>query len=57
MTLADIALFCILDFGASVGQTIGPELANVTGWLERMAARPSAEASLHPGAAATGLRG
>ena len=43
-TLADILLFCFLDFGASVGQPLNPENKNVTAWFERVKARPSAGA-------------
>jgi glutathione S-transferase len=42
--LADILLFCFLAFGASVGQPLNPENANVSAWFERMQARPSAAA-------------
>ena len=42
LTLADILLFCFLDFGATVGQTVKPELTAVTALVERMKARPSA---------------
>ena len=41
ISLADILLFCFLDFGQAVGQKIAPENANVTAWFERMKARPS----------------
>lgn len=44
LTLADVMLFAFLDFGAQVGQPVDPALANVTGLLERMKARPSAKA-------------
>lgn len=44
LTLADILLFCFLDFGAQVGQPVKPELTAVTALLERMKARPSAAA-------------
>ena len=44
LTLADILLFCFLDFGAQVGQTVRPELTAVTALVERMRARPSAAA-------------
>ena len=44
LTLADIMLFCFLDFGAQVGQPVKPELTAVTGLMERMKARPSAAA-------------
>ncbi len=55
-TLADIALYCALDFFAGVGQPRDPSLKNVAGWFERIAKRPSAEASLHPIAKAGGMR-
>lgn len=45
LTLADILLFCFLDFGASVGQPLNPDNKNVVAWFERMKARPSAAAS------------
>jgi glutathione S-transferase len=44
LTLADILLFCFLEFGAQVGQPVKPELTAVTGLIERMKARPSAAA-------------
>lgn len=56
-TVADVILYCALDFGRSVGQPIDPALTNVTGWFERVAARPSAAASLHPLADAVGSAG
>ncbi|MFI5314487.1 MAG: glutathione S-transferase family protein [Myxococcota bacterium] len=56
-TLADIALYCGLDFFAGVGQPRDPALKNIAGWFERIAKRPSAEASLHPVAKAGGMRG
>lgn len=45
LTLADIVLFPMLEFGAQVGQQTNPELANIKAWYERVAARPSTEAS------------
>ncbi|MGB5091719.1 MAG: glutathione S-transferase [Parvibaculum sp.] len=45
LTLADILLFCFLDFGAAVGQPLKPENGNIAAWFERMKARPSAAAS------------
>jgi glutathione S-transferase len=45
LTLADILLFCFLDFGANVGQPLNPDNKNITAWFERMKARPSAAAS------------
>jgi glutathione S-transferase len=44
MTLADILLFCFLDFGTAVGQPVSPENKNVSAWFGRMKARPSAAA-------------
>jgi glutathione S-transferase len=42
LTLADILLFCFLDFGAQVGQPLNPALKAVGAHYERMKARPSA---------------
>jgi glutathione S-transferase len=43
-TIADITLFCTLDFGAKVGEKYDQGLANLVAWHERMSARPSATA-------------
>jgi len=56
-TLADVHLYGMLDFFASVGQSVDPSLTNVHAWLARVGARPSAEGSLHAAAAAVGMRG
>ena len=56
-SLADIVLYNAVDFGASAGQALNPKLGNIAAWYERVGARPSAETSLHEGAATTGLRG
>ena len=56
-TIADIILYCALDFGRGVGQQFDPDLRNLAGWFERVAARPSAAASLHPMAATIGSAG
>lgn len=56
-TIADVILYAAVDFGASVGQALDPALANVGAWFTRVAARPSAAASLHPQSAAVGMRG
>lgn len=56
-TLGDIMLYAFLDFGSGVGQPYDPGLKNIDAWFKRVAARPSAEASLHEAAAATGLHG
>jgi glutathione S-transferase len=44
LTLADILLFCFLDFFAGIKQPINPDNRNIAAWYERMKARPSASA-------------
>jgi len=44
-TLADILLFCFLDFGGTVGQPLDPKFSKVGDWFARVKARPSAAAS------------
>lgn len=44
LTLADIMLFCFLDFGAGVGQPIDPAKPAILAHHARMATRPSAAA-------------
>lgn len=44
LTLADIVLFCFLEFGAERGQTVNPALTAITAHFARMKARPSAAA-------------
>ena len=44
-TLADILLFCFLDFGAGVGQPLNLDNKNIAAWFERVKARPSAAVS------------
>lgn len=44
VTLADVLLFCFLEFGNNVGQPYDESLANVHAWFQRMAARDSAKA-------------
>ncbi|MCC6639681.1 MAG: glutathione S-transferase family protein [Deltaproteobacteria bacterium] len=56
LTLADIVLYSFLDFAAGVGQPLDPKNANLTAWFARMAARPSADESLHPIAKAGNMR-
>lgn len=56
LTLADIALYVFLDFGAGVGQPADPALGQIKQWTDRVSSRPSAEASLHPVAKAGGMR-
>jgi len=56
-SIADIILYCALDFGRSVGQALPGDCPNIARWFEAMSARPSAESSLHSSSAATGMRG
>ena len=55
-SLADIVSYCLLDFAGGVGQPIDPAHKNVTAWFQRIGSRPSAEPSIHPVAAAGGMR-
>ena len=57
MRLVDLILFCGMDFGAGVGQSINPDLKNLSSWFKKMEERPSAESSKHPSTAEVGLRG
>jgi glutathione S-transferase len=43
-TLADMWLYCLLDFGNKVGQPLDPANRNVAAWFARIGARPSAKA-------------
>ena len=43
-TLADILLFCFLDFGIRVGQPLNPDNKKILAWFDRVKARPSAKA-------------
>ena len=43
-SLADVMLFCFLDFGATVGQAISEDCTNLLTWFERVKARSSASA-------------
>ena len=43
-TLADIMLFCFLNFGSTVGQEINPETKNILSWFNKVEKRPSASA-------------
>jgi glutathione S-transferase len=56
-TIADIILYCALDFGQSVGQKLDPALGNVNAWFKRVDSRPSARASLHPASSQVGVKG
>ena len=56
-TIADIILYCCLDFAAGVGQTVEPSLTNLHNWFERVGNRPSARTSLHPAADKLKMKG
>jgi glutathione S-transferase len=43
-SIADITLFCTVDFAGMVGEKYDESLKNLTAWHERMKARPSASA-------------
>ncbi|MFN3523718.1 MAG: glutathione S-transferase family protein [Phenylobacterium sp.] len=43
-TLADILLFCFLQFGAQVGQPLDPANKNLVAWMERVKARAAVAA-------------
>jgi len=43
-TLADIFLYCWLDFGGQVGQPMDPANTNISAWFARVAQRPSVKA-------------
>ncbi|MCC6596570.1 MAG: glutathione S-transferase family protein [Rhodanobacteraceae bacterium] len=56
-SIADIWLYVWLDFADSVGQPFDRGLARLGPWFARIAARPSAVASLHPACRPGGVRG
>lgn len=43
-SLADVMLFCFLNFGTTVGQGIDQECKNIVSWYERVEGRPSSTA-------------
>ena len=51
-TLADVQLFAFADFGTLIGQGIPDSLPNLHAWFNRIKARPSVAASVHPSEAA-----
>ena len=53
-TVADIALFAALDCAQSVRFSWSAGHANLVSWFAAIAARPAAQASLHPLAVARG---
>jgi glutathione S-transferase len=44
LTLADVHLYCFLNFGKMVGQPYDESLGNLHAWYQRMEKRPSASA-------------
>ena len=56
-TLADIVLFCALDFGEGANQPIDTGLLNINAWFARIMTRDSAYASRHPEGVEIGRRG
>ena len=57
MTMADIILYCCIDFAKDVGQPLDEDNDNLSAWFTRIDDRPSATASLHPGAGEVKMRG
>jgi glutathione S-transferase len=43
-TLADIVLYCWLDFGNQVGQPLDPANSNIAAWFARVGERPTVKA-------------
>jgi len=43
-SLADILLYCWVDFGGQVGQPLDPANANIAAWFVRVGQRPSVKA-------------
>ena len=41
-SLADLFLYCMVDFASGVGQSLDPSLGQLTAWLNRVDQRPSA---------------
>jgi glutathione S-transferase len=56
-TVADIWLYCWLDFAVSVKQPYDPTLKQIDAWFKRIEQRPSAMGSLHPEWRKVGVRG
>ena len=57
LTVGDLVLYCCTDFAVGVGQPVPASLKNVNALLARVDARPSAKASLHPGAEKARMKG
>ncbi|MEJ1967198.1 MAG: glutathione S-transferase [Rhizomicrobium sp.] len=43
-TLADVLLFCMVEFGNQVGQKLNPEFTHIAAWYDRVKTRPSVNA-------------
>jgi glutathione S-transferase len=43
-TLADMLLYCWIDFGGNVGQPLDPANTNIAVWFARVGERPSVKA-------------
>ena len=43
-TLADVLLYCFVDFGGQVGQPLDPANKNIAAWFARVKERPSVKA-------------
>ena len=43
MRMVDLILYCAMDFGTGVGQSISDDLKNLTAWFSRIDSRPSAK--------------
>lgn len=56
-SLADIPLFTVMDFMKDAGQPLDRNLRHVSAWFDRINSRPSAQASIHPSAAALNWTG
>lgn len=57
MRLVDIILYCALDFGAGVNQTIPSDLTQINNWFERMHGRESAKNTYHADSEKMKMRG
>jgi glutathione S-transferase len=44
ISLADVLLYCFLNFGKAIGQPYDTSLANIHNWFESINARESASA-------------
>lgn len=56
LTVADLILYCCVDFCGSVGQPLAPGLKNVNDWFRRIDGRPSAQDTLAPNWQEIGMR-